>query len=137
MARLLSMHGKCVGEAASNRTKPVSPLDGVIVGAVLEALLQIGLTEEQAIAQLLGVDRSQWSKQKTGQGGHHMSVQRLERLSPDFLTAFTKALARRANLRLLEPDARRQALAKAIRAMGEAVEALDDSQLPLFSERVG
>lgn len=137
MARILSMHLHSRREGVSTRTQSVDTLDGVLVGAVLDALAQLGW-KDGYIAASQGVDPSQWSKQKAGHANHHMSVQRLEKLPPEFLRALAMALNRRAGLRVADPDLRRQALSKAIRAIGDAVEALDDDpQLPLFSERVG
>lgn len=140
MGRVLSMHLHSVGDVVSTRTNSVDSAavsDGVIVAAALEALAQLGWSDA-AIAQKQELDPSQWSKQKTGRANHHMSVQRLEKLGPEFLRAFAMALCRRASLRVADADMRRQALSKAIRALGDAVEALDgDQQLPLFSERVG
>lgn len=136
MGRVLSMHLHSRREAVSTGTKGMDSLDGAIVGAALEALVQLGWSES-AIAEKQGVDPSQWSKQKSGTANHHMSLQRLEKLGPEFKRAFAVALCRRAGLRVADPDIRRQALSKAIRALGDAVEALesDSPQLDLFRER--
>jgi len=139
MGRVLSMHLHSRQERMSSGTKDVDSVDSKIVGAALDALAQLGWADG-LIAEKQGVDASQWSKQKTGAANHHMSVQRLEKLGPEFLRAFAVALCRRAGLRVAEPDLRRQALSRAIRALGDAVEAMEQEhpQLDLFPrERVG
>lgn len=140
MGRLLSMHLHSRTERMSIGTKDVDTVDGgAIVAAALDAIAQFGWSET-AIAEKLGVDKSQWSKQKTGASHHHMSLQRLDKLGPEFKRAFAVALCRSAGLRVAEQDVRRQALSRAIRALGDAVELLeqDQPQLTLFpQERVG
>lgn len=139
MGRVLSMHLHSRTEAVSTGTKGMDSVESALVGAALEALAVLGWPDG-VVATKQGLDPSQWSKQKTGASNHHMSLQRLEKLGPDFKRAFAVALCRRAGLRVAEADVRRQALSRAIRALGDAVEAMeqDQPQLDLFPrERVG
>jgi hypothetical protein len=134
--RLLAMRGNRAAEAVSIRGN--SQRHGLTT-AIVRALVRTGLTDKE-IAAALQVNAAQFYRQREGQDGHYLHVQRFDLLPEElhalFLDALIEELARLRGKTVVSPAGHLAAMSTALRALGDVVEQLSvqsvPASLPLF-----
>lgn len=99
--------------------------------AITRALARLALSDKE-LADALHLNPSQFYRQREGQDGHYLHVQRFDLLPEGyhglFLDALLDELAQLRGRVVVTPMGQHLAMARALRAMGDAVEALSTGQ---------
>jgi hypothetical protein len=140
--RVLAMRGNSVGEALSNVGNRQAH---IVTLAVLAAIEALGLPNQE-LAKHLRVSPAQFSRQIANKDGHYLQVQRFDVLPADlhakFVAALVEELARATGRAIVSRDPHLAQLAKVMRSMGDAMDALSvrqsaEPELPLLAAAGG
>jgi hypothetical protein len=102
-----------------------------LTAALVRAFARLAITDKE-LAAMLQLHPSQFCRQREGRDGHYLHVQRVDLLPDEYhallLDALIDELARLRGRAVVTPQGQCAAMAKALRAMGEAVDAMSAAQ---------